>query len=937
MKKTFLFILSFLFLVSLVWGDVFMTELADPNNDNLARYIELHNNGGSEVDFTEGSGWRINKYTNGSATVSSFIDLTGSIAAGGFYLLSNNGTNFLAVYGFAPDYDDASTDGTAGSNGDDTLELLDGTGTVVDFYGVQPHDDLTSTVWEFEDGRAERANGATSGTNPPVDADWNTWSDGSGGDIVDPQDAPGDFDPGSWIGTGDPLITVTPSSLTGFSYIFGSGPSSEQSFTVEGSDLTANISITAPTNYEISETSGSGYTSPIILTQSGGIVASTTIYTRLKAGLSAGDYDEDITLSSTGATNKTVSCSGAVEAPATTTIPYSEIFATDLGDCYTYSVSGATKEWIWDGGSAYMSGYNSGDTEEDWLVIPGINFDNYSGEVLLFDTSYNYGSDDANNYLKLYYSTNYTGIGDPTSSTWTEISFTHPSTNNTWTSSGILDLSAISGTSVYVAFKYHYEAGSYRNWDVDNISITEVAGPSITNVISSPSSPTSSQTVSVSADVTDADGISSVELHWGTTSGSLGTTITMSNGGSGDTYTTTSDIPAQSDGTTVYYEVYAVDNNANPTTSGEFSYLVSDAVGPTLGDLIITEICGDGVDGDNGNDNGFMEIFNTSSNTLSLANIQARYYNSNPGNPTQTISLSGTIAPGAYIIVAQNETNFNTTYAPITADFIGSAFYFNGGDDGVDIYDTTSDAEILDSFNDNGTGASPWTWSANNVFERTSTGDGATVTNWTENTTGLGTPGADNENPLPVTLSDFSAAIIMNEFVQVSWTTQSESSINVWNLYRETDDSMGQILLNSQPGTNTTQPNTYIFEDHEVEEDITYYYYLEVIEYDGSSNMWGPISAILEGTSIPDLLTTMLESNYPNPFNPSTTIKCDIKEGEEGEFTIYNSRGQVIERQMLNAGEHIIEWDGTPYGSGVYLYKLETNSYTKTRKMIMIK
>jgi len=102
--------------------------------------------------------------------------------------------------------------------------------------------------------------------------------------------------------------------------------------------------------------------------------------------------------------------------------------------------------------------------------------------------------------------------------------------------------------------------------------------------------------------------------------------------------------------------------------------------------------------------------------------------------------------------------------------------------------------------------------------------------------------------------------------------------------------------------------------------------------------MWGPISAILEGTSIPDLPTTsVLESNYPNPFNPSTTIKCDIKEGEEGELTIYNSRGQAIERQILNAGEHIIEWDGTPYGSGVYLYKLETNSYTKTRKMIMIK
>jgi len=79
----------------------------------------------------------------------------------------------------------------------------------------------------------------------------------------------------------------------------------EQSFTVEGSDLTADISIAAPTNYEISETSGSGFTSPITLTQTAGAVSSTTIYVRLKAGLSAGDYNsEDISLTSTAQQRK---------------------------------------------------------------------------------------------------------------------------------------------------------------------------------------------------------------------------------------------------------------------------------------------------------------------------------------------------------------------------------------------------------------------------------------------------------------------------------------------------------------------------------------------------------------------------------------------------------------------------------------------------------
>jgi len=275
-------------------------------------------------------------------------------------------------------------------------------------------------------------------------------------------------------GSTTPLISVVPSSLSGFGYVFGSGSSPSQSFDVSGSDLTADIDITPPTNYEISDDDITFQSTAIVLAQSGGSVTSTTLYTRLKVGLAGGNYNEDITCTSTDATDKTVNCDGTVEAPATTTLPYSETFDADLGDCYTYSVSGATKEWVWSSSYAYMSGYNSGDTEEDWLVLPGIDFDSYSNELMTFETYYNHGTDDVNNYLKLYYSTDYPGIGDPTDGyTWAELTFTYPSATQTWTSSGVIDLSGITGTSVYIAFKYNYEDGSYRNWEVDNISIYE--------------------------------------------------------------------------------------------------------------------------------------------------------------------------------------------------------------------------------------------------------------------------------------------------------------------------------------------------------------------------------------------------------------------------------------------------------------------------------
>jgi len=101
--------------------------------------------------------------------------------------------------------------------------------------------------------------------------------------------------------------------------------------------------------------------------------------------------------------------------------------------------------------------------------------------------------------------------------------------------------------------------------------------PSITNIVQAPiSNITSSTTVSVSADVTDSDGtIEGVELHWGTTTGNLTNTIDMSVT-TGDTYETDTDIPVQSDGTTVYYEIYAVENELAETTSIEYSYTVAD-------------------------------------------------------------------------------------------------------------------------------------------------------------------------------------------------------------------------------------------------------------------------------------------------------------------------------------------------------------------------
>jgi len=113
-------------------------------------------------------------------------------------------------------------------------------------------------------------------------------------------------------------ITTT-SALSAFASCSGTA-STEQSFTVNGSNLTTNIKVTPPIGFEVSNTSGSGFTSSVKLTQSGGSVASTTVYVRLKASAS-GTPSGNITCVSTGATTQNIAASGTVNPlPATPTL-----------------------------------------------------------------------------------------------------------------------------------------------------------------------------------------------------------------------------------------------------------------------------------------------------------------------------------------------------------------------------------------------------------------------------------------------------------------------------------------------------------------------------------------------------------------------------------------------------------------------------------------
>jgi hypothetical protein len=88
-----------------------------------------------------------------------------------------------------------------------------------------------------------------------------------------------------------------------------------------------------------------------------------------------------------------------------------------------------------------------------------------------------------------------------------------------------------------------------------------------------------------------------------------------------------------------------------------------------------------------------------------------------------------------------------------------------------------------------------------------------------------------------------------------------------------------------------------------------------------------------------------LHENYPNPFNPTTTLRFDLPELSDMTLIIYNMLGQKVKTfsmQSIPAGYHSVTWDATndygeQVGAGVYLYQLQTKDFVKTRKMVLLK
>ncbi len=163
--------------------------------------------------------------------------------------------------------------------------------------------------------------------------------------------------------------------------------------------------------------------------------------------------------------------------PATATIPYSQTFNNTLGDWVNYKESGSAgyTGWTTAASGAESNGYNQG-AAKAWLISP--KFTGVQTNSLL---SFNYASQYEGDDLKVLYSTNYVGYGDPTTATWTNLT-TIAEASGTAVSTGSLSNFVVPASgNIHFAFVYEdASAGGWAMWRVSNLSINAPAVTSTT-------------------------------------------------------------------------------------------------------------------------------------------------------------------------------------------------------------------------------------------------------------------------------------------------------------------------------------------------------------------------------------------------------------------------------------------------------------------------
>jgi hypothetical protein len=193
--------------------------------------------------------------------------------------------------------------------------------------------------------------------------------------------------------------------------------------------------------------------------------------------------------------------------------------------------------------------------------------------------------------------------------------------------------------------------------------------------------------------------------------------------------------------------------------------------------------------------------------------------------------------------------------------------------------------------------------------------------------------------PLPITLSDFSARL-GSSGVELTWTTASEQENAAFHIYRNEE-----LIATIEGAGTSTSIHDYSFIDKYIVPGMTYTYVLADVNYanEETRHRDKAVTIIVPENIINNSFSLL--GNYPNPFNPVTTIAYDILNNDQTdeafvELSIYDVNGNkiaTIVNEYQQSGYHEAYWNASGYGSGIYISRLSVGNQSKTHKLVLIK
>jgi hypothetical protein len=190
----------------------------------------------------------------------------------------------------------------------------------------------------------------------------------------------------------------------------------------------------------------------------------------------------------------------------------------------------------------------------------------------------------------------------------------------------------------------------------------------------------------------------------------------------------------------------------------------------------------------------------------------------------------------------------------------------------------------------------------------------------------------ENADPLPVTLINFTATAINNQYIELNWATASEINNSGFQIERSYDGvTFAAIGWAAGHGTSEVT-NNYQYGDMTVQPGVVYYYRLKQVDLDGNYTYTNIVSASLTGDK-----GFIVDNLFPNPASSNVSIGVISSVNASATIRMTDVLGRTVLESpwSLNVGYNVNDYDISSLAAGTYTVTLYTGTVTSTKKLVI--